>query len=338
MTIDEDQKFDRSHGFELESLWATPSSKEDRLIRDAVFGRNEAEFAEIVRYEEFRHGRDPNNPFIGRRLPLSTATVATADARSRSSDFLTVREFQRAYDAVMALNKRGVLFNQSLTISFHLMGRTDDASAQKAFQGIMNDFRGWCDRCGITKHFVFVFERSVEKGIHCHGLIHVPPALRGEFYSAMEKWVDRRTVARAAGIADLLGKRLQITKRATESEIAQRISFDYMMKGLRPDEKVWSKNAFGKRTHVPVSGLLKLRSGYRRPGFLTIKRLRISETLSEASLRDAGFDSGLKLASGIGIDTMWQLDECHFDRRKLAARLSRRLMKADLAQLARLEI
>lgn len=334
-----------------------------RQIADAAYGRTEAAFEESMGLAPplppltllSTMERDPNNPFLFKeprpRLanlrpeailgvesavsePAPLISRSPSAGRATSSSFLTIAEYQRAYDAVMALNCKGLHFNQWVTISFGLMGLDDEAEVSKAYAGIMNDFGGWCRNRALPKYFIFVFERSVGKGLHCHRLMYIPTERRAKFRAAMNGWVDRRTTEPQSGVDGPSGKRLLIKSRTKHPETSQRFYFDYMMKGLDPAALVQAKDELGKRTRAPLSSLLKRVFRYQDPGVLAMSRLRVCEELSAASLKDIGFQSGLNLKRGIGLDTMWQVDTVRIDTVKVEARRAR----SNLAMIGRLEI
>ena len=186
------------------------------------------------------------------------------------------------------------------------MGFDNESDIEAAYRKFVKAFNTWFYRAtGHAAFFFFVFEHSKRRGVHSHGMLHIPASQQRVF----QAWFERygRSIGNIAYSTRIWRLRL---RRA--SEIHQMIRFSYLMKGVAPDTNVGVFAPDQGHVPAPISRMLKLTQGYRPSGQLSLKRIRFSRSVSPTFLSRQGFRTELDVRAGKGFETFYHFGHCSF--------------------------
>ncbi|MGX1306977.1 hypothetical protein AB7M35_001697 [Amorphus suaedae] len=253
----------------------------DPDVANAAYGRTFKEFKRILAKEAFE-----KRPF-------------------QATDWISLHQFEEAYRAIGFANLLGFAFNVELTLGLEAMGCHDEFEVEEALKSFFDRLRNWNHQRGSQTVYIAILENGPKHGLHTHAMLHIP-ADRLDDFGGWIKRTARTLPYRPNGTLAVWPK-----KRKRVTELNQLAWFRYIFKGL--DKQVWCP-----KNNAPWAQALKVKS--RDPGRMTLKRVRISESLSERQQNEAGFVSAVDFRTGAGIERFWSLDAFHLDPERVARR------------------
>lgn len=237
---------------------------------------------------------------------LASELQATDEAERRRQH-LGAEDAREIIDAASFLVQlRGNLINSQITFVWNLLGTDNDVAATKLFSDFTRElnmrFRAW----GHPLDYVYVHERSLERGFHTHMITHIPVFLRTRVVDWTKDFFGRRS----PGGVHTEAVKLQISGRRGlpgQMELHQHRVL-YLCKGLDPE--ALDRDAGGKLK--PVLELIGVPEVRRRVAgeIWCAQRRGCSHSLSSAA-RKAGYParSAMREKDWGGLWSGWELDE-----------------------------
>ena len=244
-----------------------------------------AEFAEWARRAGIdlidRQGR--RRGFEGASNSLALAYVPVRQSKPlRRSDYLTGKEFWKAYRAVALANLNGEAMTAMLTISWGSLGLSG-ARSWAAHKGFTELFRKWRQARGLSQSWYWVRECGPEFGDHSHIVMN----LDWEYGLQLVRWAERavktitdRAVLRPSRVQRLQTVHLKSERLRPDAQVVRQWElFQYLFKGLSPDEEVGIPGGgFGSMKAADLIG-----RSPRRQGQVVGKRSGMSRELGPSA-------------------------------------------------------
>lgn len=223
----------------------------------------------------------PNLPIKGAILHPNNSSVRSINpfcsrSMNKGSEFISLAQVANAFDALCFMNSFGVYMNVEMTVvprNALRGGMTFEAGA--VYQSLMSRFSDMCYHrwalggvMPIPRWHITIFENSDDRGVHFHTALFVPEQAQASF----KAWL-RPSLTRILMLDEVPNNVLDFNIRSSPSSISQWKWFSYLMKGIDPTLKGKSGQA--------LSEVIGLEGGTRNPGKLFIKRVRVSEALSQ---------------------------------------------------------
>lgn len=111
---------------------------------------------------------------------LSGLDFAVDKSEPRKLNYLTRREMERAYEAIMRLHCMGLNFNIWYTCTWRSVELTTDEQVAEAIEDHIEHLRHWMKDEALKVHeepeihYIWVVERGRKRGLHMHVLLHLP--------------------------------------------------------------------------------------------------------------------------------------------------------------------
>ena len=112
-------------------------------------------------------------------------------ARTSASSHISMKQAKALTDSAHFAARVGLPLNYHLTM--HLSAEesaTTDADAQRLRQQVFERARKWLQRRGYDLAAVWVLERSVTLGLHCHVALHLRPGDAQAFMEKLFEWTE----------------------------------------------------------------------------------------------------------------------------------------------------
>jgi len=250
--------------------------------------------------------RSPEEYWGDDRKALQAECDATAEVERRRK-YLSLDDAREIIEAAsFMVQLRGNFVNSQITLVWNLLGTDTDECATQLFSDFTRElnmrFRAW----GYPLDYVYVHERSGERGFHTHMIAHIPAFLRARVVEWTKGFFARRSNAAVHPEAVLV----QISGRRGapgQMELHQHRVL-YLCKGLDPE--ALDRDARGKLK--PVDELIGVPEVRRRVAgeVWCAQRRGCSHSLSPAA-RKAGYParSAVREKDWRGLWSGWELDE-----------------------------
>jgi hypothetical protein len=237
--------------------------------------------------------------------PAQPKQLKAAASWGRSTA-ITLPQFANAYNAIAFANRRGQVLNVHVTTVWATVKLTGDNEVADANGSVLELIRKWAQRRGLPPAWVWTIERSTERGLHSHLLVHVPSVFMSGphgFAKAYLRWVKIAAGTVPVQSRGVATKTVVVRSRAERDVDAQWRWLRYVMKGLGQDTVLRGRS--NKLNALPASELAGIRC--RPQGEMRIKRVGTSREIGEGARRAAGFVSALD--KGITDASMLYTDE-----------------------------
>jgi hypothetical protein len=317
-----DEMHDDENDFDVEKYLATISDPEERA-------RTRREFCALEPHRRGRSGFTPsagvgpqaglNNAIVGADYLTYLRSLGAADddiedilreeacarvAKAEQRPFLTREDGRAIYDAASFLTQEhNVFLNALITIAYDQLGLSEPAAMTRLLTDFLDEADGQMKRWGHPWHWVYVHERSAERGLHTHVLAHVAPAVRKDFTDWARDakrsffWRHRRRTSPQA--VDIVIKAPATVRSAA---LYQWDRVQYLTKGMDPD---LTDRDVTDAVLRPFFDLVAQKENYRRPAGLIPFRQRVggSRFIWTGAQRQAARE-GMPMMSAFG-DKAW---------------------------------
>jgi hypothetical protein len=122
------------------------------------------------------------------RSPGGGQRGGARNSRSRTSDFVDLRQAKGVLSATSAAISLGLFFNRHVTIHWARAGVSEER-ASEATTKYLTLARDWLRKQG--EQFAYVYVREGRSGTHVHILMHVPPNLAPGFGWRQRGWIKK---------------------------------------------------------------------------------------------------------------------------------------------------
>lgn len=238
-------------------------------------------------------GVHPDSVFRQRSGAAWKAQITCVDV-SLSGDgchrHLSVKEVGRVYSAMAFANRKGMVFNVLITISWGMLGigKVDHGEVAVALKEFCKGLLNWGRYSGLSpeKHdiaYVYAHEASQKLGLHTHMLVSVPR----ELSKKLEAWAPKgvRGVSKVGGVPPGTVDVRNPNRRKPYLEEQWRW-FSYLCKGIDPYANVKVKS----KVYIPASMLIH--HHLRSPGEVRCRKMvGCSSNIAEGAQKSAGFQS-----------------------------------------------
>ncbi len=207
---------------------------------------------------------------------------------------LSIKEVSRLYTAIAYANRRGMVFNAHITISWGMLGigKRDHTEAANALKVFCKGLLTWARYYGLSpgRHeiaYVYVHEVSSDFEIHTHVLVSVPQKLREKLISWAPKGV--RGISK---VRDIPVKAVHVVSpgRSKPHIEEQWRWFSYLCKGIDPLAIVTRHN--GQR----LLASFLLHHKLNAPGEVWCRKMvGVSSNIAESAQKEFGFVSAWQL-------------------------------------------
>jgi hypothetical protein len=244
--------------------------------------------------------------------PAKPDEPASIRLGSRSDHFLPWRNARRVFSAVRVFNQKfGLVMNVHATLQYLSLGITDPAAASALLSAFNQAAGRWVarqarkyDRGDWSYGYTWVHERTLDRGLHTHQLMFIPPnyRLHQAFETWAQGWLKKRTGAAYAKDALFLQKR--VYRHEADQVDRQWRWVGYILKSV---EDQWVTDQ-GRR--VSILDYLKITPDIRQPTWPVecAQRSGASHNLGVEAF-DGEFMEFMVGPSGDEILAGWDLDE-----------------------------
>ncbi len=223
----------------LDELWLPYADRDERQMRDMVFGPNQAAYEQSLK-------------------------------PCRVNRHITHTQLENVYDAVLFANELGSVLNVEITVTWRYAIILDYNEIEINYKKFSDRLRKFLEYHNCPVHYYAIFENGPSEGYHTHFAAHIPDRIRPEFKS----W--RRRAARDWAVAlDVSARFLHVHMHRDDNVAAQWNLFKYLMKGLNPKLSRLQKRVMPKAdTANYYYGVQK-----REAGAIMLNRVRIARAL-----------------------------------------------------------
>lgn len=223
-------------------------------------------------------GRSFARPYVNPFAPPS----ASASSRHQPTTCISEPQFAEQYAAAEFAYHWGTYLDTSVTITWPLLGVTEEDQMLVAFANFTACLRAWMTERPLPTAWTYVHERSRIRGLHTHLAVFVPGAvqLRRRFRTWVLGWAER-----FAGHKAPYATRVRDAGGRTDQTLHW-LNFAYQMKGFDREAVVQSARNAPHGQDVMLGDLVGF--DWRDPGVLTCKRTGVSQALGPAQ-RKLGF-------------------------------------------------
>lgn len=205
----------------------------------------------------------------------------------KGSRYISAQQFKNAYSAVAFANSLGFVMNVHLSITWGMMGISDpEIAAQILTRYFIKDLKQWSkDRIGENNiPYLYVHEVGSRRGFHTHILI----SLKKELLTEFRAWTDRRLCEVCGANSLPQGTFKAILRHKKAIKVQWRWWFQYLFKGVHPDETLASTS--GGKPRVPAHRLINFM--HKNPGaHQCIKNIGVARCIDSAARKTAKFKS-----------------------------------------------
>jgi len=269
------------------------------------------------------HGVGPNVDLMRAIHGAAEPEQLKAQASWGVTKSINDRQFKNAYNAVAFANRNGRVMNVHMTIAWSTVGIVADEELADLNEKFLERFRKWCDARELPRAWIFVLERSKERGLHSHILASVPRDGYADGKAGLTNW--------AKGCIKNLTGRVPLQKRGEktktivvrhkdESVQLQWKWFRYVMKGLAPN--LTRRDSEDRRKVRLLKNVAGVRA--RPQGTVTTKRVGSSRVIGAKAREAAGFkselDNGATKARQLYTDLYIQRFEMDEELRRMEAK------------------
>ncbi len=205
-----------------------------------------------------------------------------------ASEYLTLDHFDLGYGAVAFANCLGLVLNTWTTIVWASVGITGDFAVGQADRRFRELLRKRLMKRGLPVAWLWVFERSEQRGLHAHLLAHVPKVHRDWVKRVIEECVE--TVAERP-VVKVPGEKTVLVKGRHDKAIGpQWFWFRYMMKGITPGIELSDPEQPGH--FVPLKEIAAMRR-MDPQGMVRTQRFGVSRALQQLRQAQQRAETGL---------------------------------------------